>query len=348
MEIKSVKNLERSEVEIIGNLSVEEFAKYRKGAIEYLGSKVNIPGFRQGKVPENVLVKHVGEMAVLEEMAERALAEAYPKICEEKNIRAIGRPQIAVTKLAPGNPLEFTIRTAVSPEITLPDYKAIAKAINAKKEEPITVEPKELENIITEIRKSRVDHSKHDHSLSKEEHDKQIEKEAPELTDEFVKTLGNFKDVADFREKLEKNVRADKERKAREKKRLAIVEEIVKNSKIEVPDVLIETELAKMLAEFNDNITRMGLKPEDYLNHIKKTEVDLRKEWRPDALKRAKLALILWKIAETEKVVPSNEELDKEVEAILSYYKDADKDRARAYAETVLANEKVFLFLEKQ
>ena len=61
-----------------------------------------------------------------------ALNEHYPKIIEEEKIDAISRPEISITKLARKNPLGFKIKTAVLPEIKLPDYKNIAKDILSK------------------------------------------------------------------------------------------------------------------------------------------------------------------------------------------------------------------------
>lgn len=344
----SIKNLPHSEVEISGSIPTESVASYRKAAVDYLTSKVTIPGFRQGKVPENILMKHVGEMALLEEMAERALAEVYPLIIEEKKLEIIDRPEIRITKLAPQNPLEFVIKVAVKPVITLADYQSIAKEAHKEKDAPIEVTEKEIDDVILEVRKSRVDHSKHDHSKSKEEHDKEVEQNIPEFTDEFVKTLGDFKDVGDFKEKLRTNMKEDKERKAKEKKRLQIVESIISASTIDVPNLLVEHELAKMLGQFRDDLVRMGLKQEDYLKRLGKTEEDLRKEWREDAEKRAKLSLILHEIALKEKLIPSDDDTEKEVTVLTAHYPDVDKERARVYARTVLANEKVFAFFEAQ
>jgi FKBP-type peptidyl-prolyl cis-trans isomerase (trigger factor) len=92
----------------------------------------------------------------------------------------------------------------------------------------------------------------------------------------------------------------------------------------------------------------MGLKFEDYLKHINKTVLDLRKEFRNDAEKKAKLALILNEIAKTEKIVADPEQVAREVATILEHYKDADPERAQMHAENVLTNEKIFQFLETQ
>ncbi len=80
-------------------------------------------------VPEDMLLKTVGEMAILEETAEIALAKEYGNIITETSLKPITRPEISVTKLAPGIPLEFKIMLILEPEIELPDYKKLAKEI---------------------------------------------------------------------------------------------------------------------------------------------------------------------------------------------------------------------------
>ena len=87
---------------------------------------------------------------------------------------------------------------------------------------------------------------------------------------------------------------------------------------------------------------------DDYLTHLKKTKEDLAKEWAPDALKRAKVQLIISKIALEEKIEADPEIIKTEVANLLKVYKDATEDRTRAYVEMMLTNEKVFEWLENQ
>lgn len=98
-----------------------------------------------------------------------------------------------------------------------------------------------------------------------------------------------------------------------EKKRLEILEKIIEKIKAEIPRILIEVEKNKIFEEIKAGIEEVGLKWEDYLGHIKKTEEELRKDWENDALKRAKYGLALNEIAEREKIDVSEEELEKEI-----------------------------------
>jgi len=350
-----IKPLENSEVEIKAEISAEEFEQYRAEVVRRLSVNIEVSGFRKGNVPEKILVQKIGEMPILEEMAETAISHAYPKILIEHKIDAIGRPEVNITKIAKGSPLGFSIKTAVMPEVKLSDYKGAAREEMAKKEK-ITLEEKEVEDTIAEIRKQRAhvvtDEPEEDAPRTTDSSEgKSVpsgKPDLPELNDEFVKTLGDFKDVEDFKKKLRENMLKEKETKAAQKKRMAIIEKVIAHSDIALPGVVVESELDKMMAQFQGDIARMGLKFDEYLTYIKKTKDDLRKEWLPDAGARAKAQLVLHKIAAEEKITVPEEEIEKEVKKLVEYYKDANPDRARDYVITVLTNEAVFKFLEKQ
>jgi FKBP-type peptidyl-prolyl cis-trans isomerase (trigger factor) len=287
-------------------------------------------------------------MAVLEEMAELALSKAYLDIIIENKIDSIGKPEIQVTKLAKDNPLEFKIITAVVPEVKLPDYKKLAqKEVAKQNKDDVKVTDKDIDDAILRIRKTHASHEGHDHEkMSKEEHEKAIEASMPELTDEFVKKLGDFNDVPDFRTKLSAMLAEEKVATAKDKSRVSIADAIAAETRVELPDIMIESELHRTEAQFSADIERMGIKIDDYLKHAGKSMEDIRKEWRPHAEKKAKLQLILNAIAVAENVKPDKKEVEEEVDHILEHYKDADREHAAVYAETVLTNEKVFQFLE--
>ena len=352
----TVKKLPKSEVEIEGELEAEIFESYFTKALKKIGETLKLDGFRKGKIPESVLLSKVPEIRILEEMAELALSEHYSKIIESEKIDAISKPEISITKLARKNPLGFKIKTAILPEIKLPNYKDIAKKIISKiteAEKNITVSDEDLENTIMDIRKSRAPkkhmaEAKLSEAQSPDASTEASREELPEFNDGFVQALGPFKDVADFKIKLKENIKLEKENQQREKTRLKIVEEIIKESEMDLPEILIKVELDKILYKMESDITQMGLKFEDYLTHLNKTVEDLRKEFRTDAEKKAKLALILSEIAKVEKIIADEEQVAKEVAAILEHYKEADPERAKMHAENVLTNEKIFQFLESQ
>ncbi len=345
----TISKLDKSRVEVVGSIPAETWERFRSEAIKHINGSVKIDGFRNGMVPESVLIAKVGEMAILEEMAELALSKAYLDILIENKIDAIGRPEVHITKLAKGNALEFKAITSVTPEVKLPDYKKIASdeiAKSPKDEEKVT--DQDVEDAILRIRKAHASHEGHDHEkMSTEEHDKAIMANLPELTDDFVKKLGEFKDIPDFKNKLSLMVEEEKRDAAREKRRIRIADAIVEKATIELPEVMIQSELDRSEAQFKADIERMGVKLEDYLKYAKKSLEEIRKEWQPSAEKKAKLQLILNEIAKAEKIAPEPKEVQEEVDRIVAVYKDADREHAAAYAETVLTNEKVFQWLER-
>jgi len=364
-----ITKLPKSEVELEGELDADIFESYFKKALEKLGANIEMPGFRKGKAPENVLLSKIPEAQILGEMAELALSEHYPKILKEEKIDAISRPDITITKLARKNPLGFKIKTATMPEIEMPDYKKIAHEVNAglsDEDKRIEVTDKEIEDTILDIRKSRApkkhmadqmsdvkdaqtsDIKKDETSDVKNSQTSDVQIELPEFNDEFVQALGPFKDVADFKDKLKENIGLEKHNQVREKTRIKIMEKIIEALKADLPDILVEIELDKIIYKMHSDISAMGLKFEEYLKHINKTVDDLRKEFRGDAEKKAKVGLVTSKIAEAEKITPDPEQVANEVAQILAYYKDADPERAQAHAENVLTNEGVFRLLESQ
>lgn len=350
-----ITKLEKSTVEITSGIEADVFASYEAKALARIGERMEIPGFRKGKAPVDMVKKGLNEMALLEEMAESAIYDAYPKILEENKIDAIGRPEISITKIAKGNDLEFTIKTAVLPEMSLPDYKKIAKeeCDKAEYKEEIVVDEKDVEKVINDLRNMRATQNMppHEHKEG-EEHDHSkhefTEEELPVVDDEFVKGFGKFESVEEFKDKIRENLKKEKEIGKSDKKRLSIIEAIIKDTEGEIPEILINAEIDKMMYKMEADITSMGFKMEEYMKQINKTEVEMRHEMSAEALKRAKLQMIVHTISEKENIKPSKEEIEKEAEAITKMYKDADPVRAQAYVETMLTNEKVFAFLESK
>lgn len=339
----SITEEKDSEIKITGKIQGGVIPLYRTRALKEIGSSVEIHGFRKGHIPDHVLSKRVGEEKVLSHIAELALQDAYPQIVEEHKIKAIGRPKVTITKLAPGNPIEFSIETAILPEVTLPDYKKISAEV-LEKQEIILVTKEDVDSVIEKILKHK---TKED--TQKNGADKNSEKSNQNkltLTDEIVKTLGDFKNVEDFKKKLKENLKIEKEYKVKEKTRGEIGEKIIEKTVVTLPRVLVESELDKMVAQLKSDVERMGLKFEEYTKNIKKTEEDIRKGFELDAQKRAKLQLIINNIAVIEEINISEDEMKKESEHILKHHKDADPNRVAIYVETILTNEKVFQLLE--
>lgn len=379
-----------AQVKIVGEIPFSELEKHRNASITTLGKDVELDGFRKGHVPTDILVKHIGEMRILGEMAERAMSKAYPEAVKFHDLQVIGYPRIEITKLAPDNPLGFTATVAIVPEITLPDYKNLAANIN-KEKATLEVTDEEVEKQVKDIMRQKIAYERlqakaaakakasdstdlptpetvnkngetHTHAdgtvhegPAHDDPETEIkavtDEEIPELTDEYVKGLGQpgqFESVEDFKKKLREHLEIQKKQEVEAAHRAKLTDKIVEESQFELPQILIDSEINQMFAQMEEDLKRANLKMDDYLGHLKKTKEDLVKEWKPAAEKRARLQLVLNEIAKKEEVTPDKEQLDAQVKQLLEQYKDADESRVRVYVASVMTNEAVMKLLENQ
>lgn len=348
-----LKKLENAQVEVVVSLPKEQLEKQRPVVEKSFIENIKVDGFRKGNVPKDIAMKQISPMQILEEMAQRAISAAYVDVLQKEDIKAIGHPEILITKIAQGEDLEFKITTAVLPEIKLGDYKSAAKKENAKELDSV-VSDKEIEEAINNLRKMR---AQQEMAKNQNEGEEPIswndikEEDLPELTEEWVKTLGKFENMEDFKTKITENLTSEKEAKNGEKRRIATIEEILKTSEIEVPDMMVDYEVEKMMHEFEGNIAMTGMSFDEYLKSIDKTKEDYKKEWREQGFKRAQTQLMLNDIAASEKIDVPDETINAEVEKIMQQYKDQkgiDENNVRAYVSTILTHQEVFKFLDKQ
>jgi len=322
MRMHTIKKLSDSRIEIKLSIQADVLLWYFTAALAELKKEVELPGFRKGMVPEKTIVEKMGEMHIWEDAAERALREAWPRIIEEEHLEPIGRPEISITKLAKGNPLECTMTVSVLGEIQLPEYKKIAEEIFGAPAE-IVVTDEEVQKALEFVKKE-----------AKPEH--QHETDEVKLTD-----------------MIRKNLTWEKEHQVKGEKRMKTLGAIEQKTKLELPSVVVDAELEKMTAELKASVIEMGLTWDQYLLHIKKSEEDVRKEWRTEAEKRAKYGLIIREIAKREHLSPSEEILEKQADDILKRLtederKKASKENLKDYLFGKLRNEMVFDFLAKK
>ncbi|MEY2640708.1 MAG: hypothetical protein RL150_101 [Candidatus Parcubacteria bacterium] len=329
-----------SKVTLEIEVPVETLGKFREDAVKDISKEIEIDGFRKGTAPEKMIIDRVGEMAVTEKVAYRAINNIVPIVLSNEKLDALTMPGITITKIAVGAPLVFKMEVTLLPTVELPDYKKIAREVAIETID--TIDEKDVDEYIEYLRKQRA----HAEAMSKGEKIDQDNLELPAFDDAFVATLGNFKTVDEFKTELRKNMLEERQQRATETRRLKIMEQVIDATTIDVPDVLVEQELDRMLAKFKHDIERFKMNPEDYLKELKKTEEDLKNEWRTDAVKRAKMNLILPKIAETENITADEKEIEHELEHLKKHDKDINDAHARMYLRLVLTNEGVFKFLE--
>ncbi|GAA4262236.1 trigger factor [Dactylosporangium darangshiense] len=127
----TVETLSPTRVRLEIEVPFAELEPSLKKAYREIGSQVNIPGFRRGKVPTAVIDQRVGRGAVLNEAVQEVIPTQILAAVREHEVKTLGRPEVEITEFADGQPLKFTAEVDVRPAITLPDLDAIEVTVDA-------------------------------------------------------------------------------------------------------------------------------------------------------------------------------------------------------------------------
>lgn len=149
---RTVKNLSDTKVELTISLEPSELEAAEQVAISKLSKKVKIPGFRQGKAPASVAVKHLDPMALSQQTLEDALSKAVAEAFIGENIQALERPEVDVKEYEPGKKLEFTAEAEVLPKVKLGYYKKLSVT-----KPKVSVTAKEVDEVIERLRQSQAE-----------------------------------------------------------------------------------------------------------------------------------------------------------------------------------------------
>ena len=148
------------------------------------------------------------------------------------------------------------------------------------------------------------------------------EKQARELDEEFFEDLGleGVNDEKSLKEEIKKNIEAGKEREVEDKFVDEILAKIAENTKVDVPEELVEDEIHHMIHNFEDQIKMQGLSLEVFYEMTKSTEEDLKTQMKPEAEKHVLYRIILEKVKELEKINVTDKEADKEADELSKRY----------------------------
>jgi len=249
-EIKEVRATKKK-VEI--EVSAEDFNNYYSQTLKKISADAEIPGFRKGKAPEDMVESRVTKEGVLSEAAEIAIRESWAKFLAESKEEAISQPQVEIIKIAKDNPLIFTAEFEILPLIKLP------KLDSAKVEKSsVEVTDQEVEDTIKWIQQSR---AKYSEKISEAEDGDLVEftfscldiENDPEKKDRIVLGKGHYI------EGLEDTLRGMKREEVREfetqhpqekkDKKIKISVKVDSVKKVEIPEV--NDEWVKGLGAFN-------------------------------------------------------------------------------------------------
>jgi trigger factor len=178
--------------------------------------------------------------------------------------------------------------------------------------------------------------------------------ELPALDEAFAKTLGQ-ESVDKLKDLLKTNIGEEEAERARQKCEIEMLEKLVDATTFsDIPELLVNDEVRKMMAELEHSVEERGMKMKDYLESIKKTQDALRMEFVPQAMRRVKTAVLIKEIAKREKVTVEEGELDHEIDHILAGVRKDDKAAVervtspeyREYVGILMRNQKTLELLK--
>ena len=126
----AVEKLSPTRVKLSIEVNFEELEPYIAGAYKTLGERINIPGFRKGKIPTAMIDQRIGRPAVLDEAINSALSPFYSAALKEENVFVIGRPTIDIKELVDREKFSFTAEVDVRPELALPNFSEITLTVD--------------------------------------------------------------------------------------------------------------------------------------------------------------------------------------------------------------------------
>ena len=393
-----------------------EEAKHR--AARKIAQKVKIPGFRPGKAPYPVVLRTVGEAAVLDEAMEILVNEKYPKIIEESGLHPYGPGSLEnIQKLDPPT-LEFLV--PLDAEVTLSDYHALRFPYELKPTteeeidhtvedlqdrmailEPVDRPAQEGDQVFIQLSAERkevkegqtltlikdrevpVTIDPADKDSSKEwpfpgfsrnllglQHDdeKVIDyaypedafleslrgtsaifrikaneiklRKLPEINDEFAQSVGEYETLDALRKAIRENLEEQAKKEYDEGYNNNIVDEIIKTSTFKYPPQMLENETNSLLKQLESRLAEQNLDMAAYLKTRRMDEADLRKELAPAAELRMKRSLVLFEIAQQEKIQVDQSELQNEtvrtLDSISRYY--SPKESRKMVTEPFINN----------
>lgn len=300
----SFKKLPGSKIELEVVLEQKEFLPYYKEVYDRALAGAQIKGFRPGMAPKELADQAVDREKVFSEAAHNAIRWSLDEISKDNEWTFIDTPKIAIED-SKDLGIKYKAELTIFPEIKLGNYKKIAHKVMRERKEPV-VDPKEIDQTLEWIRNSRKEGDK-----------------VPELNDEFAKSIGKFQNVEELKKNVSEGLLMEKQMKETDRLRLKILDEVVKASEIEIPEIMVHKTYESMKVQLGPILKAGG-----------KSEEDIRHDINERARNNVANNLVIYKIAQAEKLEPTAEEVDE------------SGDYQHNYG--VIQQNKVFAFLEKQ
>lgn len=295
--------------------------------LQKMAGDVELSGFRKGAAPLPMVEQQLGTR-----LQDEALKVAMPNFLIEAlkgtDIIPIDYPKYDLISLIKGQQLQFKATITNRPAVTVGNYKTI----KVSRPTPKPVIEEEVQKVIDDLFKrwkARV--SVQPTGNAAQQNGGQAgsisfqggpasaqgatDGQASQPDDEFAKAMGAIS-LADFKNKVRKDLEANVSYNNELDFEEAILQEVEKITTVELPEILIQDELNRMLVSLQRRVADMGLLLEDYLKSQGKTLEQLKTEWKVQAEKNVRMELGLAEVARQENVTISDAELQAEVDKI--------------------------------
>lgn len=212
----------------------EEYSKLEPNiekAYEEASRDVKMPGFRQGKVPANLLKKYINEEAVIDRAVQLLMSDIYPELIGSAKIKPVDYPNVEVKKLEKGSPVIFNFKVDVYPEVKLGTYKKITLKKHDKE-----VLDEDVDKTIDFIKKSYAQQSN-------------VPENEVSLDDEFAKNVSRTNTMQELKALIRSNVEEERKREADEATRDEVAKKLSETIEVDVPKGMVEREIDSMISD---------------------------------------------------------------------------------------------------
>jgi FKBP-type peptidyl-prolyl cis-trans isomerase (trigger factor) len=296
IDVKKVDALKR---ELYFEVPKDRVTKTMEEVYESVAKVAKVKGFRQGKVPRNILVATHGK-AVQEETIKKLIPEVYHEGLHKENIDPIDLPEIGDVNLKDGA-LTFTAKLDIRPEIKVKNYKGIKVQRKSSK-----VTDEDINKTLEVFKKGQG-----------------AEAKETVVDDAFARGLG-FPNLAEFKDALTRQLEMDKDRQSRLDVEQQIVDALLKEAKFMVPQSLLKKQMDYRLQDARKHYKSHGMPDEE----ITKKETELREQLKDAVERDVKVYLVFQEIAKAENIAAAqNDNIMMKVMEFLM--KEADWQEAK-------------------
>ncbi|MBI2334759.1 hypothetical protein HYU96_03060 [Candidatus Daviesbacteria bacterium] len=308
MITKNISKLAKSLVEVTVTVPWTDLEPKWNETLQRLSADVELPGFRKGAAPANMVEQNLGT-----KLQDEVFKVSFPNFLIEalkgSDIIPIDYPKYDLISFVKGQNLQFRATITNRPAVTVGNYKVIRATRPPIK--PVTEE--EVNKVIDDLYKRWKVKQPAPTQTNTINFQSNGQTSGPD--DTFAKAMGALS-LIDLKDKVRKDLEANVTYNNELDYEEAILQEVEKITTVEMPDILISDELNRMLVSLQRRVADMGLLLEDYLKSQGKTLEQLKREWIPQAERNVRMELGLAEIARQENVSITDQELQAEIDKI--------------------------------